>query len=110
MSIQGINPGYGSQGFAPGPVRPREVDDATPEIVRRPEEDLAATQAAASPKDVVPTEAPQGTDPALWSVLTSEERSFFARARAMGPLTYGRGAPSDQVPGVRLGGRIDVRV
>lgn len=110
MSIHGINPGYGSQGFAPGPVRPRGVEDTAPETVRRPEEDAAAAQAAAAPTDAVPAEAPQGTDPALWSVLTSEERAFFARARAMGPLTYGRGASNDQVPGVRLGGRIDVRI
>ena len=31
-----------------------------------------------------------GTDPALWSVLSGEERAFFAKAGAMGPLTYGR--------------------
>lgn len=110
MSIDGITPGYGSQGFGPGPVRPTGVDDAAPETVRRPEQDLAAAQAAAKPRDTIPTEAPQGTDPALWSVLTAEERSFFARARAMGPLTYGRGSSSGDIPGVRLGGRIDVKV
>ena len=38
----------------------------------------------------VPAEAPPGTDPALWSVLSGEERAFFAKAGAMGPLTYGR--------------------
>ena len=110
MSIDGINPGYGSLGFRPGPARPAGVDDAAPERVRRPEEDLAPAQTVAKPGDVIPTEAPQGTDPALWSVLTAEERSFFARARAMGPLTYGRGSSSDDIPGVRLGGRIDVKV
>jgi hypothetical protein len=35
-------------------------------------------------------EAPAGTDPELWSVLTADERSFFAKASALGPLTYGR--------------------
>jgi hypothetical protein len=60
----------------------------------------------------VPVEAPAGTDPALWSVLSGEERAFFAKAGAMGPLTYGR-AFSDmknaQLPANR-GGRLDVKI
>ena len=44
---------------------------------------------AKSPQGV-PVEPPPGTDPALWSVLSGEERAFFAKAGAMGPLTYGR--------------------
>lgn len=51
---------------------------------------------------------PQGVDPALWSVLTTEERAYFARVRAMGPITYGPAAGGTR-PAMR-GGRIDVTV
>lgn len=58
----------------------------------------------------VPAEAPPGTDPTLWSVLTSEERNFFAKTAALGPLTYSRlkdfGSPT---PPVARGVRLDVR-
>lgn len=54
--------------------------------------------------------APEGTDPALWSVLTAEERHFFARALEGGPLVYGRESAGTALSGVRVGGRIDVRV
>ncbi|HET7275501.1 MAG TPA: hypothetical protein VFI91_10100 [Longimicrobiaceae bacterium] len=56
-------------------------------------------------------EAPAGTDPELWSVLSAEERTFFAKAGAMGPLTYGHMLRSGgaQTPMMR-GGRLDVRV
>jgi hypothetical protein len=56
---------------------------------------------------------PVGTDPALWSILTGEERAFFANHETSGPLTYSkimmpnRGAQS-AIPSVR-GGRVDVR-
>lgn len=58
----------------------------------------------------VPAEAPAGTDPTLWSVLTSEERNFFAKTASLGPLTYGRIKASMPAapPSVR-GGRLDVR-
>jgi hypothetical protein len=48
----------------------------------------------------------------LWSVLSSEERAFFAKAGAMGPLTYGRALhelQSAQLPAAR-GGRLDVKI
>jgi hypothetical protein len=60
----------------------------------------------------VPTQAPPGTDPELWSVLSAEERVFFAKLGAMGPLTYGRvlsQAQQQTVPAAR-GGRLDVKV
>jgi hypothetical protein len=60
----------------------------------------------------VPTQAPPGTDPELWSVLSAEERVFFAKLGAMGPLTYGRVLSQAQqapVPAAR-GGRLDVKV
>lgn len=41
----------------------------------------------------IPTDGPPGTDSRLWSVLTGQERSYFARAAS--PLVYGRtGRPS----------------
>ena len=109
MSIQGINGGFGSAGFVPGLPRPENTEGAATRRAERPQE-RAAAQAVASSAGAVSAEAPHGTDPALWSVLTGEERSFFARARSLGPLTYGRGSSNDSVPGVRLGGRIDVKV
>jgi hypothetical protein len=60
----------------------------------------------------IPAEPPPGTDPALWSVLSGEERAFFAKAGAMGPLTYGRAMremTSAQLPASR-GGRLDVKI
>ena len=59
----------------------------------------------------LPADAPAGTDPKLWSILTSEERGFFAKSQAMGPLTYGRvmaARPQPDMPAVR-GGRLDIR-
>lgn len=60
----------------------------------------------------VEVQAPEGTDPKLWSILTTEERSYFARSTAQGPLTYARvmmgdvgtqGAPmSASMRGIRL--------
>jgi hypothetical protein len=57
---------------------------------------------------------PEGVDPALWSVLTGEERAFFAQQAAAGPLTYGRmgitpATPAASIP-VARGGRLDIRV
>ncbi len=60
----------------------------------------------------VPAEPPPGTDPALWSILSAEERGFFAKAGAMGPLTYGRAfteMKSAEMPASR-GGRLDVKI
>lgn len=64
---------------------------------------------AAARTELLSADAPAGTDPMLWSVLTGEERAFFARARALGHVTYGPGAshPTAQAP---RGGRVDVRV
>ncbi|MGV3710107.1 MAG: hypothetical protein ACO1Q7_14825 [Gemmatimonas sp.] len=66
--------------------------------------------AGQSTQTAVPAEAPAGTDSALWSVLTSEERNFFAKTASLGPLTYGRikAAVPANPPSVR-GGRLDVR-
>jgi len=68
-----------------------------------------AASAAGRSAETIPTDAPAGTDPMLWSVLTSEERSFFARAHSMGQVTYGPGTRTARA-GLPLGGRVDVRV
>ncbi|HET7321511.1 MAG TPA: hypothetical protein VFI96_03380 [Longimicrobiaceae bacterium] len=79
---------------------------AAPQV--RPSQAPSVAQGSAP---VVPAEPPAGTDPELWAVLTNDERAFFARAGAMGPLTYGYVLSQGQqtaVPSVR-GGRLDVR-
>ena len=71
-----------------------------------------APNATTATGTAVPTQAPPGTDPELWSVLSAEERVFFAKLGAMGPLTYGRvlsQAQQPPAPGAR-GGRLDVKV
>lgn len=73
----------------------------------KPQTPIAGQGAAQS---AVPAEAPAGTDPTLWSVLTNDERNFFAKTASLGPLTYGRikAATLPEPPSVR-GGRLDVR-
>jgi len=73
----------------------------------KPQTPIAGQNAAQS---AVPVEAPAGTDPTLWSVLTSEERNFFAKTSAMGPLTYSRikDVTNPVTPAAR-GVRLDVR-
>ena len=111
MSIQGITPGYANPAFHPGISRPAGGDEASSHVrAPAPSTQPSTAHAVAQSTEAVPTEAPGGTDPVLWGVLTSEERSFFARARSMGPLTYGPGMSNDSAPGVRLGGRIDLKV
>ncbi len=51
---------------------------------------------------------PKGTDPELWKILTADERAFFAREDAMGPLSYGhRIATTPSMPA--RGGRLNLR-
>lgn len=73
----------------------------------------AAVQAKpATVSTMMTAQAPEGTDPALWSVLTGEERAFFSRVVTSGPLTYSRMAAATTkaaaMPSIR-GGRIDFR-
>jgi len=76
----------------------------------------AANAASAKPAAASATltaTAPEGTDPALWSVLTSDERAFFSRVVTSGPLTYSKMAAANAnrpaaMPSIR-GGRIDFR-
>ena len=61
-------------------------------------------------QSTVPVEAPAGTDPTLWSVLTNDERNFFAKTAALGPLTYSRiKAVTNPAPPAARGIRLDVR-
>lgn len=116
MSLNGIsNSTLG--GLRPAIVDPRTrgvqqdrapAAPASTAAVRQP-----AAPAAKQAPSAVPEEAPPGTDPELWAVLSSDERAFFSRVGAMGPLTYGyvmqTGQMPTQAPAAR-GGRLDVRV
>jgi hypothetical protein len=99
-------------------ARPDAARSAAPPAAPalRPQQPIAG---AAAPAGAPAAEPPAGTDPELWSVLTGDERAFFARAASTGPLTYGRisagvhalqGNPLAGAPlaGAR-GGRLDVR-
>jgi hypothetical protein len=118
MSISGINSplndpraariddraaaGVRDQQAAAAPARPRPTTA-----------DVAPARPSSRVANAVPVEAPPGTDPELWSVLTSEERAFFARASTQGPLTYSRMMAPQQSPApaaLPRGGRMDVRV
>jgi hypothetical protein len=87
------------------PARPAALPSAGASALQQP-------AGAKSAQPSVPVEPPAGTDPALWSVLSGEERAFFAKSGAMGPLTYGRALRDmnvAQMPASR-GGRLDVKV
>src|SRR4051812_38153305 len=112
MSIYGI--GGANIGGVPGQAPPHvggraQAQPATagvPTPAPRP-----STAGVAKAAQGVPVEPPEGTDPALWSVLSNEERAFFAKAGAMGPLTYGkalREMSGTPLPANR-GGRLDVK-
>lgn len=73
--------------------------------------DAIKSDAAARAAAVSSAQAPDGVDQELWSVLSKDERSYFVKAGAMGPLTYGRFSNSQapaQAPLVR-GGRLDIK-
>jgi hypothetical protein len=101
----GVQPGAAQ----PGAVRPNAAPAAPAAL--KPQQPLAGAQPS------LPVEPPAGTDPALWSVLTGEERAYFAKAATSGPLTYSRisagvnALQGNPVPAAaaRIGGRLDVR-
>ena len=102
-----VRPGQ-SGGVQPGVARPAAAPAAP--AAARPQQSLA------TPANALPAEAPAGTDPELWSVLTADERTYFAKAAASGPLTYGRVASRlntmngiQQAPPAARGVRLDVR-
>jgi hypothetical protein len=100
MSVSGVPSGAPAPGHIPAPAR-----------VGHP---TAAALPAAAPvrptREAAPAaeEVPAGSDPALWSILTSEERSFFQRQAALGPITYARARPAPSSDGP-IGQRIDLR-
>jgi len=102
------------------PLQSRPLPPAPSGQGRLQGQELQGGRAAAAPRGAAPQEAraaarsellsadaPAGTDPKLWSVLTGEERAFFARA--LGQVTYGPGA-SHSTAQVPRGGRVDVTV
>jgi hypothetical protein len=109
MSIYGIN----NAGINRTQLPVRDNTRTQQPAVRPTPDQLTRTPAAPrGAQAAVPSEPPPGTDPALWSILSGEERAFFAKAGAMGPITYGR-AFSDmktaQMPANR-GGRLDIKI
>ncbi|MCC6928898.1 MAG: hypothetical protein IT359_07920 [Gemmatimonadaceae bacterium] len=118
MSINGIRGPYSNavRPQATSTVRPSGTQPATGGAQRattaaQPQSATALKGVAPSAGNAVPVQPPQGTDPELWSVLTQDERAYFAKLGAMGPLTYGRvlsGQMPVQAPAVR-GGRLDVK-
>lgn len=123
MSIQGPSGAQMPPGIVPRPSPHDGVDegarqgrvqtptpgtDARTQVRDAPQPQEEARTAGA--RGSLPADAPPGTDPDLWSVLTSEERAYFSRARAMGPVTYGQGKLGLAEMSVHRGGRLDVRV
>ena len=108
MSINGINGAVGRPGLRPGQVSDTEREPKSQAIQTPSNTPAAAASAAAS--GVLSAEAPEGTDPALWSVLTSEERSYFAKANSIGLLTYSPRRSANAGAATIRGGRIDVKV
>lgn len=90
--------------------RPHRIDPAGPGRAAAAPQPAAEAASLREGADDIPAEAPSGVDADLWSILTSEERRFFARTRALGPLTYGPRQGSAPAAGPAPGGRIDVRV
>ena len=120
MSINGVNNPLlanigtlGRPGEAQRPSAanvPARAPDAQPAAARPALRTQTPIAGNAATQSAVPAEAPAGTDPTLWSVLTNDERNFFAKTATLGPLTYGRikAATAAAPPSVR-GGRLDVR-
>ena len=91
----GLDRGTAAQ--AAGPTFPARIQPAAVERPAVPAEEPTAT-----------LRPPKGTDPELWKVLTADERAFFAREDAMGPLSYGhRIAQGPSLPS--RGGRLNLR-
>jgi len=115
MSIYGVGPSTVPRTPLQRPLRDGSRTTAQPATTTSTPNRFAPNAPAngnGAQQQSVPVEPPPGTDPALWSVLSSDERAFFAKAGAMGPLTYGRAFEdqrANQLPASR-GGRLDVKV
>lgn len=122
MAINSINgPAFNPYASGVGSTRGSDVAPRTPLLPRAPNDVPTTSQktvaeaiksdASARAAQVQSSDAPQGVDQDLWSVLTKEERSFFVKSGAMGPLTYGRfSAAQGSTPAPMLrGGRLDIK-
>jgi len=118
MAINGIG-GGGFNPYATGVTRPsagvpRQTTPTPSDVAAMDPKSLAnaiKSDAAARTAQLNSGTAPSGVDQDLWSVLSKEERSFFMKAGAMGPLTYGR-TSSSQGPApapILRGGRLDIK-
>lgn len=101
---------HGLGGVLPDPIgRPR--DDARDVDIQRGSEEAAGTAARDTFVASGDTPSAQGVDPQLWSVLSTEERTWYLRGVIAGPATYeprsAGGSGSEQT--ARLGARLDVR-
>lgn len=110
MSIQNVGLGIGSLGLPGNPLRTGAGDERRGVVQGTPQQATKLPELRAPEAGAVPAEAPAGTDPALWQVLSHEERVHFARFQALGPLTYGRSTPAPAQSAIPRGGRLDVRV
>lgn len=124
MAINSINgPAFNPYANGVGSARTSDIAPRAP-LAQRTSSDVpvpAASQksvaeaiksdASSRAAQVQSADAPQGVDQDLWSVLTKDERSFFVKSGAMGPLTYGRfSAPQSSTPAPMLrGGRLDIK-
>ena len=110
-NVGGLQPNKPQQPANPLAPDTRIDQRRAPSTVQAPRTPAAPNAAPASAAPL-PAQAPAGTDPELWNVLSADERVFFAKLGAMGPLTYGRvlsQAQQSSVPAAR-GGRLDVKV
>jgi hypothetical protein len=110
MSIQGLGGIYGQQGIIPGTRQLGGGEEVESGASRATQEGPKEATGILGAAQELPVKAPPGTDPNLWSVLTAEERSFFARMQTMGPLTYDRSTGNSAEAAMQRGSRIDVRV
>ena len=118
MSVYGIRPN-------PLGAPPARVQPQSPRVDRQPTGTPAPAAAPTRAREIatpngtsaqtLPVEAPVGTDPELWAVLSADERAYFAKVGAMGPLTYGRVmaggqyTPAANAGAYARGGRLDVK-
>ena len=100
----------GNPALAPGSRDRASISESARHAIRAPAQGAVDVNAAHRSTNDVPTQAPPGTDPDLWSVLTHEERSFFATVQSAEPPTYGPTRGGRIAPGALLGTRIDLRV
>lgn len=112
MTIGGIDGGLAGL-YGPGSIREKVSNDDRPTTPSPTAPSDAGARVRTREDTFAPTEAPsgppEGVDVALWSVLTTEERDFFLKARDLGPITYRPGV-SGREAAPRRGGRIDVRI